>query len=170
MLWFFLLLPVSLPHPSDSPAAYLKLIKGALWGASPASPIPSSPPVQLFLRPIGKRFHSWLTAAHLFSLASSSTLLGERRLSAGERSSSGLLQRGCEETKAAPRAAHCRTYSAVKQHRDSRQRNTVTQITVTARLTGLYSDELRTVRIDSMWTLSRQDTTAWINNNWSGSQ
>lgn len=49
-----LLLPVSSPHPSDSRAAYLGLMKGALWGASltphntliPPPPCPPARPLK----------------------------------------------------------------------------------------------------------------------------
>lgn len=101
-----LLLPVFLPHPSDSLAAYLGLMKDALWGTSPTSlPHHLTPPITALQRPVGEKIHSPLTAAHLFSTASSSTPLRERRLMVAERTGSVLVQRGCEETKAGPGAS-----------------------------------------------------------------
>lgn len=49
MLRLSLLLPVSLPHLSDFPTAYLQLIKGALYRSSPTHTNPFLTPPQLGL-------------------------------------------------------------------------------------------------------------------------
>lgn len=73
--------------------------------SSPTPFLTSSPLAQPFRGQLEKKFHSRLTAAHLFSSASSCSPLRERGLAAGERTGSVLLQRGCEETKAGPEAS-----------------------------------------------------------------
>lgn len=123
-----LLLPVPLPHPSDSPQLILNPWKALCWGASPTLPHPLPALSPKSLRPIGEKFHPWLTAAHLFTSASSSTLLRESRPTASERPRSGLLQKGVWRDKG--RALGPQTTEqepALTAHRDSTQRKAVSQ-------------------------------------------
>lgn len=152
-----LLLPVSLPHPSDSPAAYLGLMKDALWGASPTAPHPfltSSSPAQSNLSEA-----SWKEIS--LSANSSSPVQFSLQLHSPE----GVKADGwCNDWLSASikgvwrdkgRAQGLWTIEqqpAVTRDRDSRQRNSHSeQITYSGCQSGcgLYSDELRSVQIDS---------------------